>query len=44
MVNGRLRNAAPVMLSANALTVRAGVCTENSNPDVVMVKPAEDGL
>jgi hypothetical protein len=20
------------------------VCTENSNPDVVMVKPAEDGL
>jgi hypothetical protein len=22
----------------------AAVCTENSNPNVVMVKPAEDGL
>ena len=25
-----------------ALRVTLGVCTENSNPDVMMVKPAED--
>ena len=26
------------------VTASPPVCTENSNPDVVMVKPAEDGL
>jgi ABC-type Fe3+/spermidine/putrescine transport system ATPase subunit len=25
------------------LKIAAGVCTENSNPDVVMVKSAQDG-
>ena len=26
------------------LKIAAGVCTENSNPDVVMMKSAKDGL
>ena len=43
---GKLTGAKPPLRPKHGRNSRskAAECTENSNPDVVMVKPAEDGL
>ena len=47
MVNRRLREVSLTWTCSlagdvDSIAADAGVCTENLNPDVVMVKPAED--
>ncbi len=40
----RCASFAPLIFSSPSAGRRGPVCTENSNPEVMMVKPAQDGV